>query len=200
MCTLTWHLYQTRWYCQIKYDTDLFKRLKKTIHYQRVNWDFTVSKSLINSLGSYKYIIHYKYSNQQYWLNVHSTVGFFYLSQWLSCLQRVQMEIETGSTRRCPWRPCTLTPSPFVTPLRLGKGTSSPPCACCGGGGGLQNPQSLLPSTPSLLQRMVPKCQHVPPGLTQACPHCWGGQHGEHSPLTGTPWSKDWLVDWLRYR
>lgn len=141
-------------------------------------------------MESCKYIIHYKYSNQQHWLNVHNTVGlfFFYLSQWLSCLQRVQMEIETGGTRRCPWRPCTLTPSAFVThevEQRLGKGTSSPPCVCWGG---LQYPQSLLPSTLSLLQRMVPKCQHVPPGLTHACPHCWGGgQCGAHSPLTVTP-------------
>ncbi len=35
-------------------------------------------------------------------------------------------------------------------------------------------PQTSLPSTPSLLQRTVPKCQHVPPGPSQACPFCRG--------------------------
>lgn len=38
----------------------------------------------------------------------------------------------------------------------------------------LWRPLSPLPSTPSLLQRTVPKCQHVPPGPSQACPYCRG--------------------------
>lgn len=112
-----------------------------------VNWDFTVSKSLINSLGSsvnILFIINIQTSSTGW---TYITLRFFYLSQWLSCLQRVQMEIETGGTRRCPWRPCTLTPSPFVTPeveQRLGKETSSPPCACWGGFNA-HNPSSHLP-------------------------------------------------------
>lgn len=66
-----------------------------------VNCDFSQSESHYQFGESCKYIIHYKYSNQQHWLNLHNTgvlflFCLFYLSQWLSCLQRVQMEIETG--------------------------------------------------------------------------------------------------------
>lgn len=65
-----------------------------------------------------------------------------------------------------------------------------------GGGGAHQYPQSLPPSTPSLLQRMVPKCQHVPPGLTQACPHCWGGAAWRALTLDGNTVVQG-LAGWL---
>lgn len=91
------------------------------------------------------------------------------------------MEIETQDKQRWPLE--ALSPHPHPELERwLGKGTRSPPYACWGG---FNTPNSLLPSTPSLLQWMVPKCQHVPPGLTQACPYCCGGRAWRALTLDG---------------
>lgn len=159
----------------------------------------------MNSLGSsVNKIIHYKYSNQQYWLNIHNSLFFCTCHNCCPVCRESRWILKLGAHKGGPWRPCTLTPSPFLTlelEHRLGKATSSPPCACWvgwGGGFNTHNPSSHLP---------LPSCSGWCPnastshlGLPKPVLTAEGGRRGEHSPLTVTPRSKDWLVDWLRYR
>lgn len=111
------------------------------------------------------------------------------LSQTLSSLQSDQMELDAQGTRRWPLGASHPHPTPPPPPLLtlelalwLHKGTHFLPHACRWWWlfpppkkkkkkkKKIKNP----PSLPSLLQRTVPKCQHVPPGPSQACPYCRG--------------------------
>lgn len=120
-----------------------------------------------------KYIIRYKYSNWQHWLHVHNTVFCFFIVTTVLSAESPDGNWNSGHTKMAPGG---LVPSPPPWTRALPWQTDQFSALCLLGG--LQYPQSLLPSTPSLLQWMVPKCQHVPPGLTQACPYCWGGGGG----------------------
>lgn len=144
------------------------------VHYQ---WTeiFTFSTSFLiahEQFGRFfKYIIQYKYSNQQHNMNIQNTVSFFLKTCHNCPVCRVQMEIETQDKQRWPLEALYPHPPPRTRALAWQRDQVSALFLL----GGLQYPQSLLPSTPSLLQWMVPKCQHVPPGLTQACPYWCGG-------------------------
>lgn len=95
------------------------------------------------------------------------------LSQTLSSVQSDQMELDAQGTQRWPLgasHPHPLTPPHPWTGALAGQGDQF--SASCLLFRPLTPPP--LPSTPSLLQRTVPKCQHVPPGPSQACPYCRG--------------------------
>lgn len=206
MCTLAWHLYQTRKLLPFQIWHKCIPKVKHI--YSLSEWTgILVGKSLINSLWSPVNIL--------FIINIQtSSTGWTYITLWgcffFTChngcpvCKESRWKLKLGAREGAPGGLVPSPPQP-LSPMKWSSGLAKGPIlhlVSAGGVGGLQYSQSLLPSTLSLLQRMVPKCQHVPPGLTHACPHCWGGggQRGAHSPLTVTPWSKDWLVDWLRYR
>ncbi|KAK2891836.1 hypothetical protein Q8A73_017501 [Channa argus] len=87
-----------------------------------------------------------------------------------------QMELDAQGTQRWPHEG-TLPSSPLQpsSPLNWGSGWAKGPILCLLPAVEASFlPRSPLPSTPSLLQWTVPKCQHVPPGPSQACPYCRG--------------------------
>lgn len=113
-----------------------------------MNWDFTVSKSLINSLGSYKYIIHYKYLNQQHWLNVHSTVGFFTCHNGCPVCRESRWKLKLGAHEGAPGGLVPSPPHPSSPLCGLEKGPVLrlvPAMVVVVGGFKTHNPSSHLP-------------------------------------------------------
>lgn len=82
-----------------------------------------------------------------------------------------------------PSPPLLTSPSPEPG-LRQGKWTCSLPLACCVGH---STPPNIYPFS---LQWMVPKCQHVPPGLSHACPFCHRGTNVTRCAKSTHPWLK----------
>lgn len=117
----------------------------------------------------------------------HCFLFFKLVTTVLSAESRWKMKLRTSKDG--PWRPYTLTPHPELEHW-LGKGTRSPPYACWGGFN-THNPSSHLP---------LPSCSGWCPnastshlGLPKPVLTVVVGGYGEHSPLTVTLWSKDWL-------
>lgn len=93
----------------------------------------------------------------------------------LSSLQSDQMELDTRGTHRWPlgashphlitlahpWTGALAGQRDQFSAIVPARDATTP------------NPSSPSASS-SLLQRTVPKCQHVPPGPSQACPYCRG--------------------------
>lgn len=164
------------------------------------NWDFTFSQGFLLRFGSFVnilFIINIQ-TGSTGWTSI--TLFFFFYCHNCPVCRESRWKLKLGTHKDGPWRPCTLTPHPWLERC-LGKRTSSLPCACWGGYN-THNPSSHLP---------LPSCSGwcpnastshlgLPKPVLTVGVRVGGGQHGEHSPLTVTPWSKDWLVDWLRFR
>lgn len=76
-------------------------------------------------------------------------------------------QVAPGGLPSSPDHPCS--------PLNWSSGWAKGPVLCLVPARDATTPNPSSPSaSPSLLQWTVPKCQHVPPGPSQACPYCPG--------------------------
>lgn len=93
----------------------------------------------------------------------------------------------SGHTKVAPGGLASSPPHPS-SPLNCSTGWAQGPVLCPSPAvEATTPPQPPLTSTPRLLQRTVPKCQHVPPGPSQACPYCRGAGV-THSVESTHPW------------